>query len=142
MSDAEETAVSEEREIIRVRDVMNSRFILVDGLETIRSAVSRLKAVDARCLIVNRRHDDDEYGLVLLSDVAKQVIARDRSPDRVNVYEVMSKPVVSVGPDMNIRYAARMFDSFGMAMAPVLENGEIVGVVTYSEIVLRGLDSL
>ena len=53
----------------------------------------------------------DEYGMVLLSDIAKQVLAKDRSPKRVNIYEIMAKPVLSVQPDMDIRYCARMFRS-------------------------------
>jgi predicted transcriptional regulator len=91
---------------------------------------------------VNKRHADDEYGVVLLSDVAKRVIALDRSPDRVNVYEIMSKPVIAVGPEMDIRYTSRLFDSFGLAVAPVIAEGGVIGVVSYTDIVLRGLDLL
>ncbi len=134
--------MSAERKVVRARDVMNDRFILVDKMETVRVALERLKEVDARCLIVDKYHADDEYGLVLLSDVARKVIAHDRSPDRVNVYEIMSKPVIAVRPEMDIRYTARLFDSFGLAMAPVIEGGVVTGVVTYTDIVLEGLELL
>lgn len=130
-----------ERKVIRVRDVMNDRYILVDGLETIGAAFSELKREEARCIIVKRRTDRDEYGMVLLSDIAKKVIAEDRSPDRVNVYEIMSKPVISVRPDMDIRYTARLFSQFGLAVAPVIEKEEIIGVVTYTDIVLQGMSA-
>ena len=79
--------------------------------------------VDTKALIVDKRHDDDEYGIVLLSDIAREVMARDKAPDRVNVYEIMSKPVVCVDPKMDIRYCARMFDRFGLSRAPVVEAG-------------------
>lgn len=127
------------RQVMKVRDVMNARFILVDGMETVHSALDRLRREEARCVLVQKRDDDDEYGLVLLSDIAKKVIAPDRSPDRVNIYEIMSKPVVSVAPDMDIRYTARLFDNFGLSVAPVIDEGTIVGVVTYTDIVLEGL---
>ena len=128
-----------ERRMLQVRDVMNSRYIMVDGLETVGDAFAKLKHEDARCIIVRKRDEGDEFGLVLLSDIAKKVIAADRSPDRVNVYEIMSKPVISVHPDMDIRYTARLFSQFGLAVAPVIDNGEVVGTVTYTDIVLHGL---
>ena len=127
--------------IVRVRDVMNDRYILVDGLATVGAAFADLKREEARCIIVRKRDERDEYGIVLLADIAKKVIAADRSPDRVNIYEIMSKPVVSVDPDMDIRYTARLFAQFGISVAPVIEGGEVLGVVTYTDIVLRGLST-
>lgn len=121
--------------IKRVGDVMTSDFILVDGLATIAEAVQQMKVAGASCMIVRKRHEDDEYGILLMSDIAKHVIARDRSPDRVNVYEIMAKPVISVRPSMDVRYTARMFESFGLSVAPVLRSSQVLGVVTYESIV-------
>jgi len=128
-----------ERTVVRVRDVMKPNFDMVDGMTTVSDALRRMKHVETKCLIVDKRHPDDEYGLVLLSDIAKQVLARDKAPDRVNVYEVMSKPVVSVDPGMDIRYCARLFDSFGLSRAPVVDEGKVVGIVSYTDMVLHGM---
>ena len=128
-----------EHPTVRVRDVMNDRYLLMDGLATVGAAFAEIKRTHARCIIVKKRDERDEYGIVLLSDIAKKVIAADRSPERVNIYEVMSKPVISVGPDMDIRYTARLFGRFGIAVAPAIEGGEILGIVTYTDIVLNGL---
>ncbi len=130
-----------ERKTVRVRDVMNDRYILVDGLETVGAAFAKLKQKEARCIIVKKRTETDEYGIVLLSDIATKVIAPDRSPDRVNIYEIMSKPVISVRANMDIRYTVRLFSQFGIAVAPVIEQGEIIGIVTYTDIVLQGLSA-
>ena len=127
--------------IKRVSDVMTSDFILIDGLATISEAVQQMKTAGASCMIVRKRHEDDEYGILLMSDIAKHVIARDRSPDRVNVYEIMAKPVIFVRPNMDVRYTARMFDRFGLSMAPVLKSGEVLGIVSYDDIVLGSADS-
>lgn len=124
---------------VRVRDVMKLEVTIVDGMLTVREALHRLRDIHTKCILVDKRHEDDEYGIVMLSDIAKHVIGRDRSPDRVNVYEVMSKPVVSVDPQMDIRYCARLFESFGLARAPVVENRRVVGVVSYTDMVLNGI---
>ncbi len=121
--------------IIRVADVMTQEFITIDGLATVHEALAALRASSARCLIVEKRHEDDEFGIVTMADIARKVVARDRSPKRVNVYEIMSKPLISVRPKMNIRYTARMFESFGLRLAPVLRRGEVLGIVSYYEIV-------
>lgn len=128
-----------DRKIIRVKDVMKRNFDMVDGLTTISETLSKMKHVDTKCVIVNKRHDDDAYGMVLLSDIAKQVLAKDKAPDRVNVYEIMSKPVITVEQDMDIRYCARLFEKFGLSRAPAISEGKIVGIVSLTDMVLKGL---
>ncbi|OMH33948.1 CBS domain-containing protein [Motiliproteus sp. MSK22-1] len=127
------------KKLIQVRDIMKPHFAMVDGLITVQKALEDCRANKVTVLLVQKRHDNDEFGLVLLSDIAKQVLAKDRSPDRVNVYEIMSKPVISVAPDMDVRYCARLFENFGLSVAPVIDNGEVLGIVSYDEIVLEGL---
>ena len=125
--------------IVRVRQVMKTDFDTVDGMATVYDALKSMRHIETKCLIVNKRHDDDEVGVLLLSDVARKVIGQNRSPQRVNVYEVMAKPVITVDPEMNIRYCARLFDRFELSRAPVVEHGKVVGIVSFTDMVLRGL---
>jgi CBS domain-containing protein len=133
--------MNSEKQVIRVRDVMKPHFDVVDGMATVRDAIVAMKHVDTKCLIVNKRHDDDEYGMLLISDIGRKVLAMDRAPERINVYEVMAKPVITVDPDMDIRYCARLFDRFDLSRCPVVDGkkGEVVGIVSYTDMVLRGL---
>ncbi|MDO6514248.1 MULTISPECIES: CBS domain-containing protein [Neptuniibacter] len=128
-----------EKKVVRVRDVMTDEFAIIDGLITVQDALIVFQQQNSEVLIINKRNPDDEYGLLLLSDVAKNVVAKDRAPERVNVYEVMAKPVVSVDPEMDIRYCSRLFENFGLAHAPVIKDGKVLGVVSYSGIVLKGV---
>lgn len=128
-----------ERKVIRVRDVMKTGYDLVDGMTTVKDALVRMRHVETKCLIVDKRHADDEYGIVLISDIAKHVLARDKAPERVNVYEVMSKPVIAIDPQMDIRYCARLFEKFGLSRAPVIEGGKLLGIVSFTDMVLQGM---
>ena len=103
------------REIIRVKDVMKTEFDMIDGLATVREALAEMKAFHTKTLVINKRHDDDEYGIVVIPDIAREVLGKDRSPDRVSVYEIMTKPAVTVDPDMDIRYASRLFTRLGLS---------------------------
>lgn len=130
------------RKPIRVREVMKTRFDMIDGMTTVADALRAMQHVETKALIIRKRHDDDEYGMVLISDIARQVLAKDRSPERVNVYEIMAKPVISVDPDMDIRYCARLFERFQLSRAPVVENGQVIGIVSFTDMVLNGLCKL
>ena len=126
----------------RVRDCMKPEVTEVDGRMDVLSAMKVMKKVGATSLIVKRRDENDEYGLLLFSDIAKKVIGEDRAPERVNVYEIMAKPVITVWPNMHIRYCARLFENFGIGHAPVEEDGKIIGMVSYYRLVLYGLPNL
>lgn len=126
-------------EVVRVKDVMQSNFDMVNGMATVADMLLNAKHLSSNCVIVDKRHSDDEYGIVLLSDVAKKVLAKDRAPERVNVYEIMSKPVIAVDPAMDIRYCTRLFQNFGLNRAPVIDEGKVIGTVGYSNIVLYGI---
>jgi signal-transduction protein with cAMP-binding, CBS, and nucleotidyltransferase domain len=128
-----------ERTITRVRDVMKPQFDMVDGLATVAEAMKAMVHIETKCLIVRKRHADDEYGIVTLADIARQVLAVDRAPERVNIYEIMTKPVIQVSPDMDIRYCARLFARLDINRAPVVEDGHVIGIVGYTDLVLKGL---
>lgn len=122
-----------------VRNCMKTNVTEVDGRMDVLSALKIMKKVGATSLIVKRRDERDEYGMLLFSDVAKHVLAKDRAPERVNVYEIMAKPVITVRPDMEIRYCARLFENFGISHAPVIEDDKVVGMISYYSLVLYGL---
>jgi len=131
--------MSTERKVIRVREVMKHEFDMIDGQVTVMEALRTMKHVETKSLIVNKRNDDDEYGMVLISDIAREGLAKDRSPDRVNVYEIMTKPLFTVDPDMDIRYCARYFEKFHLSRAPVVEDRKVIGIISYTDMVLKGL---
>jgi predicted transcriptional regulator len=127
---------------VPVRNIMRKEVTFIPGRTNVLEAMRVMKRVGATVLMVEKRDDQDEYGMVSFADIAKQVIGKDRAPERVNVYEIMAKPVISVRPDMNTRYCARLFDNFGISHAPVIENEQVLGIVSYYLIALHGLPKL
>ena len=126
-----------EKVVVRVRDIMKTDFVTIDGIATVSEARKKMKANNTSVLIVNKRHDDDEYGLVMAGDIAQHVLAKDKAPERVNVYEIMTKPVVSVHPDMDIRYCSRLFARYGLQRAPVLDGRKMIGTISSNALVLK-----
>ena len=122
---------------VRVGDVMTPELHSIDGLATVSDAMALMKRHGVEALAVNRRDETDEVGLVLVSDVAREVVARNRSPDRVNVYEIMSKPVLTLPPDMLTRYAVRLLVRFQISRSIVVDRDRSpIGFVTLHDLVI------
>ncbi len=122
---------------VQVKDAMTTNcYRFADGMLTVMEGIKLAQQHKVKALIINKRNDNDEYGLVMLADIAKQVIAKDRSPERVNLYEIMAKPILTVPSTMDVRYCARLFERFGIHTAPVMDNNEIIGMVDYTDMVL------
>jgi len=128
-----------EQNTLKVRDVMANAYAIVDGLTTVHEAIHIARQTQVKALIVRKRHEDDEYGIVLMNDIAKKVLAQNRSPKRTNVYEIMTKPALSVDPNMKLKYCARLFERFGISRAPVIDHGNVIGMVSYNNIVMNGM---
>ncbi len=128
-----------EKTYTSVRSLMEPAPRVIDGLATVQEALDLMRSENVGALVIDRRHEGDEYGIVVLSDIASRVINEDRSPARTNVYEIMSKPVLTVDCDMDIKYAIRLLSRFGLARALVTDGGKLVGIVSVREMMFRYL---
>ena len=124
---------------ICVRDVMKASFGIINRNATIAEALIEMKRLQTTVLVVDKRDENDEYGLLLVSDIARKVLAKDRASSRVNTYEIMTKPTVCVDPDMDIRYCSRLMSTFNLTRVLVVKDNAIVGTVNPSALVLEGL---
>lgn len=123
--------------VVRARDVMQKKVATVDGMATAREAAARMRTEKVSCLLVNKRHADDAWGILVIQDFIRGVIIPGRSPAEVNVYEIMTKPAITVPADMDIRYVARLIYRAGIRRAPVEEGGELVGMISLSSLILE-----
>ena len=127
---------------IKVVEVMTRDLYTVDSMATVREAMEIMTREHVSSLVVDRRDEKDEYGVIVVTDIAREVVAANLSFDRVQVYEVMSKPVVYVDPEMDLRYAIRLLVRFGLSRALVLgSDRKIQGMVTLRDMVLRYADA-
>lgn len=123
---------------IKVAEIMSRDVRTIDSMATVRQAMEKMAHEGVSSLVVARRDERDEFGVLVVADIAREVVARNLSFDRVQVYEIMSKPVVSVDAGMDLRYAIRLLVRFGLSRALVLgDDREILGMVTLRDMVLR-----
>ena len=118
------------------RDVMTKKVVFVDGMATAKEAVEIMRSEKIEALIVKKRNSQDAYGIVSVSDFINGVIIPDKTSDEVNVFEIMTKPAISLPANMDVRYVASLLMKVGLRMTPVEENGEYIGMVSLSDLIL------
>ncbi|MFH1217655.1 MAG: CBS domain-containing protein [Pseudomonadota bacterium] len=123
--------------IIRARDVMRKEVGYIDGMATAKEAAAMMRAGKFNALIVKKRHADDAWGIVVVQDLIRGVIIPGRASHEVNVYEIMTKPAITVPADMDIRYVARLIFNSGIRRAPVEDRGELVGMIALSSLIIE-----
>jgi CBS domain-containing protein len=122
---------------ISVSDVMSPAPHTIDGLAPVSEAIELMREKNVSSLVIDKRHKGDEWGIVVVHDIAEKVIGLDRSPDRVAVHEIMSKPVITVDSEMDIKYAIRLLARFQLSRALVEEKDKLIGLVTLRDMVFR-----
>ncbi len=131
--------MNEAKKYQSAKDVMSKKVILIDGMATAKEAVEIMRKEKVGALIVKKRHQQDAYGIVNIHDFIKGVILQDKTSEEVNVFEIMTKPVISVPANMDAKYVASLLTNVGIRMAPVEENGEYIGMISLSDLILENL---
>lgn len=126
---------------MRVRDAMTFDPQTIDGMAPVREALTVMRERNISCLVVDRRDSDDEYGLVLVTDVAREVLGTGRPVARTQIYEIMQKPAPAVDSAMRLKYAIRHMTRFGLSHCVVLEGRTIAGIVSLRDIAMCLLDA-
>lgn len=127
---------AEKPSIVRARDIMHKGIVSIDGMANAHEAAARMRDEQVSALLVDKRHPDDAWGIVAVQDLIRGMIIPGRPPEAVNVYEIMTKPVITVPADMDVRYVARLLYRIGIRRAPVEEEGELIGMIALSSLIL------
>lgn len=126
---------------LRVGEMMTADPATIDGMATVNEALAIMRERSISSLVVRRRDADDEYGLLLISDVARGISTSNRPVSRIQVYEVMQKPAPAVDAEMKLRYAIRFMTRFGISHCIVLRGRELAGIVSLRDMTIRFLES-
>jgi CBS domain-containing protein len=124
-------------QIIHARDVMQTQVLSIDGMTSTKEAAAMMRSSQVSELLVDKRNEDDAWGIVTIMDLVKSVFVPERDAEHVFVYEIMTKPAITVPGQMDIRYVIRLMQRINIRRTPVEEKGEIVGMITLSGLVLN-----
>jgi predicted transcriptional regulator len=131
--------MNSKRKFQSAKEMMEEKVVFIDGLATAKEAVEMMRSENVESLIVKKRYEQDAYGIVGIQDLISGVIIAERTTEEVNVFEIMRKPLVTIPASMDIRYVARLLIRLGLWTAPVEENGEYIGMISLSRIILKNV---
>lgn len=123
--------------MLKAADIMTKEVVTIRGSATVDQAVKLMREKGLRSLIVQRRHEQDAYGIVTETDIVYKVTAFGKDPKKLRVYEIMSKPCIVINPDLGVEYVARLFANTGIRRAPVIK-GELLGIISVTDILTKG----
>lgn len=122
---------------MKAADIMTQQVLTIRGADTVAKAITIMTERGIQSLIVDRRHEQDAYGIVTESDIVYKVIAYGKDPKQVRVYEIMTKPCIVVNPDLGVEYVARLFANTGLHCAPVIKD-KLLGIISLSDVLSKG----
>ena len=125
-----------ETPFVKVADIMRTSLHFVGGIDSVQDAIEQMKKHEVSSLVIEHRHDGDEYGLLTVHDIAAKVVAINRSTERTSVYEIMTKPALTLNGDMNVKYAIRLLARLELTRALVVGDEGLLGLVTLRDLVL------
>ena len=120
-----------------VEDVMTKRekLIQVSPMSTVRAALKLMRENKVRSIIVEKNGVNGAYGLVTFKNVLQSIVAEDGDIDLLNVYDIAAMPAVSVSGKLNVQYAAKMMVNSSIKRLLVIDNNELLGILTMSDII-------
>jgi len=122
--------------MMKAEDIMTKDVVTIRGAATVAQAVKLMKEKGLRALIVERRHPQDAYGIVTETDIVYKVTAFGKDPEKMRVYEIMTKPCIVVNPELGVEYVARLFANSGIRRAPVIKS-ELLGIISVTDILRK-----
>lgn len=128
-------------DFVKVEDVMQTSLHMISGLASVMDAIKEMAQHDVSSLVIDRRHEGDEFGVMTVTEIASKVVAMNKSLERTNVYEVMNKPTLTLDPKMNVKYAIRLLSQLGLRRALVADDKGLLGFVTLRDMVLSYAES-
>lgn len=127
-----------------VENVMTPKdqLVIISPMETVREAIKLMKKHKVRSIIVDKNTIDGAYGLVTFKNILQSIVAEDGDIDLLNVYDIASTPAFSVSTKLDVKYAARMMVQNSIKRLLILDNNELHGILTMTDIIGILMDSV
>jgi len=127
-----------------VREVMTpkEKLVVLAQTATVREALGQMRKHNIRSIIMDKSNPHGAYGLVTFKNILQSIISEDGDIDLLNVYDIAHAPAVSVSAELDVKYAARMMVVNSIKRLLVIDNNELVGILTMTDIITVLMDSI
>jgi CBS domain-containing protein len=127
-----------------VENVMTpkEKLIVISAMSTVREALKLMKEHKVRSVIVDKTTENGAYGLLTFKNILQSIVAEDGDIDLLNVYDIATIPAFSVSAKLDVKYAAKMMVQSSIKRLLVIDNNELYGILTMTDIIGILMDSV
>jgi CBS domain-containing protein len=118
---------------LEIHDIMRSKVVTGRASISVKEAVDIMNKHGIGCLVVVEK--ESPIGIVTERDLLKRVLAESKDPRKINVQEIMSKPLIVGKPGMLIEEVIKLMFDNKIKKLPIVENGKLLGLVTLTDLV-------
>ena len=120
---------------MKVRDVMTNSVDWVTPDTSVVEVAQLMKNDDVGSIPVCK--EDRLIGIITDRDIVLKVVAAGRSTNNISVKDVMSTDIISVSADQDVHEAADLMSRNQIRRLPVLEKGELVGILAIGDLAVE-----
>ena len=118
---------------MKVREVMRSPVVCVGPGQSVESAAKVFERYNIGALPVCTSQGM-LCGMLTDRDLVVRCLAMGKLPAGTCVREIMTKQVISVGPDMDASVAANLMGRKRVRRLPVVEHGKVKGILSLEDL--------
>jgi CBS domain-containing protein len=120
-----------------VKDVMTKRedLAVLPQMATIREALKVMRDKKIKSIIMDKSNPHGAYGLLTFKNLLQTIVAEDGDIDLLNIYDIASAPAISISQNIDIKYAAKLMVNSSIKRLLVIDNNELKGILSMSDII-------
>ncbi|MEE9510211.1 MAG: CBS domain-containing protein [Candidatus Bathyarchaeia archaeon] len=120
--------------VVRIRDIMTSPVITIRKNAKVSETASAMCAHNIGSIIVVD-HEEKPVGIVTERDMIRKVVVTCKNPKAMDVTQIMSSPLVTGSPDMDLENVAKLMIKNEIKRLPLVEEGKVVGIATFTDLI-------
>ncbi|MGB3137301.1 MAG: CBS domain-containing protein [Nodosilinea sp.] len=125
--------------MLTVADIMTPHVTTIISGAAVAEAINLMQQRQIRSLLVEHPSQDMPFGMVTERDIVYTVVARGHDPEKVLVQDIMRQPCISLEPGLTIQEASQVLSDTGVQRAPVVQDGDLLGLISVTDILMRGI---
>lgn len=123
---------------LMVRDIMTQPVVVIRSAATVADAMWVMRARRVRSLIVEKLNPEISYGILTEKDIVYNIIAAGKDPGLTKVASIMRYPCIELTPDATVQEASQLLSDAGIHRAPVIQDRQLLGILSVTDIIEKG----
>jgi CBS domain-containing protein len=122
--------------VLVAKDILEKDFLSMPEDASLFQAAQQMKSSQHGFVIVTDK-ERKPVGVVTEWDIVSKVVAEGKDPKEVRLGQLMTRDLITVAPEVGIDELSQFMATKGVRRLLVVEDGEVVGVITSRTVLAR-----